>query len=79
VHQLGLYKTYLYFRGKDAMIKDFKLEKLICFNPPITEHQTPLHQTTRIFHIQLSNWVTFVALETLGAGIQMFFELRGIL
>jgi hypothetical protein len=38
VHQLELYKTSLYSRGKDATIKDFKLEILICFNSAIVEH-----------------------------------------
>jgi hypothetical protein len=31
VHQLGLYKTFLYVRDKDAMIKDFKLKIPISF------------------------------------------------
>jgi hypothetical protein len=43
-----LYKTSLYFSSKDAMIKDFKLGILICFNLPITEH---LASTPHIFPI----------------------------
>jgi hypothetical protein len=50
----------MYFRDKDATIQGFKLEILICFNSPIIKHST-------------SN---FVALETLGEGLQMFFELQ---
>jgi hypothetical protein len=40
VCQLGLYKTSLYSRGKDAMIKNLKFKILICFNSPITKHST---------------------------------------
>ncbi len=49
VHQLKLYQLSLYSRCKETMIKDFKLEILICFNSPITKHWTPLHQTSYIF------------------------------
>jgi hypothetical protein len=38
MYQLGLYKTSLYSRGKNVMIKDYKLELLICFNSTITKH-----------------------------------------
>jgi hypothetical protein len=40
VHQLWIYKTSLYSKNKDAIIKDFKLEILgqIYFNSPITKH-----------------------------------------
>jgi hypothetical protein len=38
VHQLGIYKTFVYSKGKDATIKDFKLEILIFFNLPIIKH-----------------------------------------
>jgi hypothetical protein len=48
-HQIKLYKTSLSSKGKNATIKDFKLEILFCFNSPITEHRTPLHQTPHIF------------------------------
>jgi len=37
-HQIKLYKTSLSSRGKNATIKDFKLQILFCFNSPITEH-----------------------------------------
>jgi hypothetical protein len=74
VCQLGLYKTSLYTRNKDATTKDFKLEILICFNSPITVHWIPLHQTSHNFHIPLLNWETFMALEVLGGKLQMFFE-----
>ncbi len=40
VHWLRFYKTSLYLRGKDAMIKDFKFEILIHFNPLVTKHWT---------------------------------------
>jgi hypothetical protein len=33
VCQLGLYKTSLYSKDKDAMIKDFKLENSILIHP----------------------------------------------
>ncbi len=44
VHQLRLYKTSLYSRGKNARIKDCKLKILFCFK--ITHHQAlnPLTQ-----------------------------------
>jgi len=77
MRQLRLYKTSLYFRGKDAMIKDFKLKILICSISPIIEHWTPLHRTRHIFPpITLLNWEIFAALEALGEGIQMFFQIQ---
>jgi len=44
--QLGLFKTYLYCKGNDAMIKDFKLKVLICFKSPIT---TEMPNTSYLF------------------------------
>jgi hypothetical protein len=38
VCQLGIYKKFVYSKGKDTTIKDFKLEILICFNLFIIEH-----------------------------------------
>jgi len=38
VRQLGIYKTFVYSKSKDATIKNFKLEILICFNLPIIQH-----------------------------------------
>jgi hypothetical protein len=64
VHILRLYKISL-----NARI-------LICFNLHITKHWTPLHQTSHIFLILLSNWVIFMVFETLGGGLNMFFELQ---
>ncbi len=64
MHKLGFYKISLY--GKI----------LICFNLHITEHWTPLHQTSHIFLILLLNWVIFMVLEVLGGGLHMFFELH---
>jgi len=46
VHQLVLYKTSLYSRGKDTKIKDVKHEILICFKSPIVEHWSPLTPNT---------------------------------
>jgi hypothetical protein len=59
---------------KDATIKDFKLEILICFNALITKHWTPLHQTPHIFPILLSKWTIFVMLQMLGGRLQMLFQ-----
>jgi hypothetical protein len=56
------------------MIQDFMLEILICFNSPINEHLTPMHQTPHVFPIP--NWAIFVALESLSGGLQMFYELQ---
>jgi len=56
VHQQGLYKISLYARGKDATVKDFKLEILICFNSPITEHWTPLYQISNLCGIGSIRW-----------------------
>jgi len=64
MHQLGLYRTSLNSKGKDATIKDFKLEILICLVKP-TEHWTTLHQTPHIVPTPLPNW-----------GLQMFFEVQ---
>jgi hypothetical protein len=46
VHQLGLYKTSLYSRGKDTKIKDVKHKILICFKSPIIKHWIPLTPNT---------------------------------
>jgi hypothetical protein len=43
VHQLKLYKTSLYSKGKDAMTQDFKLVILICFNSLNTEPSYTKH------------------------------------
>jgi hypothetical protein len=34
----ALQKMYIYLKGKDATIQNFKLEILIYFNPFITKH-----------------------------------------
>jgi hypothetical protein len=59
VCQSGLYKTSFYSRSQDVMIKDFKLEILICFNSLITEHWILVHQTPCIFPIPLLKWTIF--------------------
>jgi hypothetical protein len=46
VHQLGVYKSSLYSRGKDAMIQDLKYKIRIYFNSPIIEHWAPLTPNT---------------------------------
>jgi len=74
VHQLELYKNSLYSRGKDAMIKDFKLKILICFNSPIIKIWILLHQTPHMFLFLLSNWAIFVILEVIGGGLRILFE-----
>jgi hypothetical protein len=51
VHQLRVYKRFLYSKDKDAGIKDLKLEILICYKSSITEHWTLLHQTLYILPI----------------------------
>jgi hypothetical protein len=76
VHQLVLYKTSFYSKDKDATIKDFKLKVRIYFNSPVTKHWTPLHQTTHILTIPLSNWAMFVMLEAVSGRLQMLFELQ---
>jgi len=43
VHQLEFYKTSFYSKGKDATIKNFKLEILIYFNSLTIEQWTPVH------------------------------------
>jgi len=48
-------QTFLYFKGKDAMIKKFKLEIVIYFNSLNINHCTTLHQTPKIFSTPLSN------------------------
>jgi hypothetical protein len=76
VCQLGLYKTSLYSKAKDATIKDLKLIILICFHSLVIEHWTPLHQTPHILHIPLPNWDVFLVLETLGGRLNVFIELQ---
>ncbi len=60
VHQLWLYKTSLYFRGKNETIEDFKLKILICFHSPIIEHWTPhtkhLISSPLFYHIESFLW-----------------------
>jgi len=53
VRQVGIYKTFLDPIGKDATIKDLKLEILTCFDSPITKYWTPVRQTPDIFLIPL--------------------------
>ncbi len=56
VCQLELYKTYLYSRSKDATIKDFKLEILICFNSSIITKPpsaNTLHLPPFLYQIEL--------------------------
>ncbi len=74
--QIGLYTTSFSSKGKDATIKDFKLEILIYFNSPIAKHWTPLHQTLPIFLLLSWNWTIFATLEALGEGLQLFFKLH---
>jgi hypothetical protein len=76
VRQLRLYKTSFYSKCKDAAIKDFKIRILICFNSPITEHWTFLHQTPHVYPILLWNWELLATFETLGGGLQIIFELQ---
>jgi len=75
VHQLRLYKTSLYFRGKDAMIKDFKLEILICLidpSPNIEPHYTK-HALSSPFLYRIDQ---FLALEERGGGYKCSFSFR---
>ncbi len=75
VPQLGLYKTSLYSKYKDATIKVFSLKSwsnlihlLSNTKPP------PLHQISHIFCILSLNWTIFVTLEALTRELQMFLE-----
>ncbi len=52
------------------MIKDLKLEILICFDSVIAKHWTPLHRIPHVFPIPSLNWEIFVALELLGVGLK---------
>ncbi len=73
--QLELYKTYLYSRSKDATIKDFKLEILICFNSSITK--PPYTNTLYLppFLYQIEQFFCRV-LEALARWLEIFFELQ---
>jgi len=51
----GFTKLVCIPEAKIAMIKDLKLEILICFYLPTIKHWTPLHQTPHILHIPSSN------------------------
>jgi hypothetical protein len=61
------------------MIKDFKLEILICFNSPITKHWTPLHQTPQIFPHSFTKLSKFSSLRSTGrsAIFSLGFRSRG--
>jgi hypothetical protein len=77
--QLGLYKTSLVSQRQcynDAMIKDLKLEILICFDLVITKHWTPLHQTPHVFPIPSPNWEIFVMSKSLGVGLKYFLSFK---
>jgi hypothetical protein len=76
VPSYGFTKLLWYSKIEHATIQFFELEILICFNSTITKHWTPLHQTPRIFLISLSTWKFLAALEALGGGVQMFFEIQ---
>jgi hypothetical protein len=45
---------FFVFHKQDGIIKDLKLEILICFNSPINKHLTPVHQTPHIFPIPVA-------------------------
>jgi hypothetical protein len=68
VCEIRLNKNSLYSIGEDAMIKDFKLEILKCFNSLIIEHW--------IFHIFIFFYQIGQILKALGEWLQMFFELQ---
>jgi hypothetical protein len=53
VPELGLYKTSLYSKNKDVMIKNFKLKNLICLNSPIIKH--PIFSSF-FYHIEQFLW-----------------------
>ncbi len=67
MHQLGLYKTSLSSRGKDAMIKGFKLEILIYFDSPNIEPPYTKHPISS----PLLYWI-----EQFLKGYRMVFELQ---
>jgi len=73
VPQLGLYKTSLYSKDKDATIKVFSLKfwsNLI----HLSSNTKPLPQISHIFPILSLNWTTFVPLEVLSRERQMVLE-----
>jgi hypothetical protein len=55
MHQLGLYRT-LYSKGKDAIIKDFKLEILICLIKPSLNTELPYTKHHILSPPPLLNW-----------------------
>ncbi len=57
VHQLKLYKTSFYFKGKDAMIQDFKLVILIRFNSLNTEPSYTKHPISFQFLYQMEKFL----------------------
>jgi hypothetical protein len=84
VCQLGHYKTSLYSKHNNAKTKKFKIKILVYIInhqtlKEISHHQTlnPLSTKHPIFSpIPLPNSASFAALETLGGGLQLFFELQ---
>jgi len=63
--------------SKNATTKDFELKILICFNSLIIiKLWVPLHWTPHNFCIPFSYWAIQAALEALGGGLYMFFELQ---
>jgi hypothetical protein len=76
VHQLRFYNNLDYSRGKDAMVKHFKLKILICFKSLIIKHWlNPFTAKTHIFphsYIESSNFddvgsVRWSAINVFGA------------
>jgi hypothetical protein len=67
VNQLGLYKTSMSSRGKDAMIKDFKLEIRIYFDSPNIEPPYTKHLISSPLLYQM---------EQFSKGYRMVFELQ---
>lgn len=72
MHQPGLYKISLYSRGKDATMKDFILEILICFNLPITEQWTSYTKHSISSPPYFTEWSNFCAIGWL----QMFLSFK---
>jgi len=64
VCQLGFYKTFFNSKDKDALIKEIKLEILICYNSFITKHWTLLHQTPHVFPHSFIESSNFCSLES---------------
>jgi hypothetical protein len=76
VCQPRLYKTSLYSKAKDAIIKDLKLRILICFHSLVIEHWTPFTPNIPYLAHSFTKLKDFFDVGNVRWRLNMFFELQ---